>query len=303
MRTTASTEEFERRGLVTVRGLVPRDLVDEVVASFGADRPRRVLDAWRTNAAVRRLACAPTVLELLAELYRRRPIPFQTLDFAHGTEQRLHADTIHFDSLPSGLMCGVWVALETVGAEQGPVQYVPGSHRLPAVGADEARDATGRFDYRRYEDLVASRVAGMPVEQFHGAAGDAVVWQAGLVHGGAPTSLRGSTRWSQATHYFFDGACYITPMLSDPTRAEYRMRFPLVDISTGRPVRQTVDGGPARMVHLRGGGTRLLGAGDPRPRAATRAASALRARARIAAWHAAPAVDRLRRSRAAEDHR
>lgn len=34
-------------------------------------------------------------------------------------------------------MCGVWVALEDVGPDQGPLVYYPGSHRWPIYGNDQ----------------------------------------------------------------------------------------------------------------------------------------------------------------------
>ena len=58
----------------------------------------RIMDAWRISANVRALALAPKILAILQELYGRRPLPFQTLNFLHGTEQAVHSDAIHFNS-------------------------------------------------------------------------------------------------------------------------------------------------------------------------------------------------------------
>ena len=33
--------------------------------------------------------------------------------------------------MPEGFMCGVWVALEDMDMENGPLVYYPGSHKLP----------------------------------------------------------------------------------------------------------------------------------------------------------------------------
>jgi hypothetical protein len=261
-------DRFERNGWVTLPVRVDAATVGAVVESFGSDPDRlgvdgRRLDAWRSHRAVRALAAHPPILAALAELHGRRPIPFQTLNFCVGTEQRMHSDTIHFDSRPSGLMCGVWVALEDIGVDQGPLTYVPGSHLLPAVSAADARDEAGHFDYSRYEDLVAEHVDGLATEEFHARAGDVLVWHASLVHGGAPVRRPDSTRWSQVTHYFFEGGAYVTPMLSDPDGAAYRLREPLIDISTGERVIHRVDGRPARLLHVASGRTTLLAADEP----------------------------------------
>src|SRR6202011_1696356 len=67
----------------------------------------RVTDAWASSAAVKAIALAPGVLGMLDAVYGRHPLPFQTLNFKYGTEQRPHADAVHFNTEPSGLMCGV----------------------------------------------------------------------------------------------------------------------------------------------------------------------------------------------------
>src|SRR5262245_25123930 len=119
---------FDEAQLDRVRGQVTPLYVDSV-----AEGPRsrgRVQDAWRECPAVRELACDERLLALLSTLYGRPAFPFQTLDFRYGTQQRGHSDRSHFDSLPGDFMCGVWVALEDIGPDSGPLFYVPGSHRL-----------------------------------------------------------------------------------------------------------------------------------------------------------------------------
>ena len=88
---------------------------------------------------MRALATAPKVLALLDELYGREPLPFQTLNFRRGTQQAPHSDALHFSTIPAGFMCGVWVALEDMDMDNGPLVYYPGSHLLPEVHDAGAR--------------------------------------------------------------------------------------------------------------------------------------------------------------------
>ena len=207
---------------------------------------------------MRDLAGHPEVMAILAELYGRRPIPFQTLDFARGTEQELHADAVHFDSVPSGWMCGVWVALEDIGDRQGPLLVVPGSHRVAPGTFDRIFDGSRNFDMQRYERALQRDLAHLSFEEVPAATGDVVIWHADLAHGGASVIDPAATRWSQVTHYFFDGFTYVTPMLGHPGREEVFLREPLVDISTGRAVRHRLDGSSARLLRRPGGRARLL---------------------------------------------
>lgn len=93
----------------------------EVQPLYGNDLRKQ--DAWQTVPAVRQIAMASKIMEMLRLLYRREPIPFQTLNFPVGTQQRTHSDSIHFNSIPQRFMCGVWVALEDVRHDNGPLHY------------------------------------------------------------------------------------------------------------------------------------------------------------------------------------
>lgn len=262
---TPSAQRFRADGFVVLRSAVPHEMIDAVLVDLqrrtSLRRGERAQDLWRRSPAVRRLACHPPIVDVLRTLYGREPIPFQTLEFRTGSEQRAHRDDIHFDSIPRGLMCGVWVALEDVGDRQGPLRYYPGSHRLAPIDIARARRADGTFDHDRYEDLLERRLTTCPAVDFTAQAGDALIWAAGLAHGGAAIQDHDSTRWSQVTHYFFADCVYVTPLRSDTSAGTHRIREPLIDIRSGRAAPQRVDGEPARFRRVAGGQSRILAAG------------------------------------------
>jgi hypothetical protein len=147
----------------------------------------RLQDIWQEIPAVQQIAAAPRVLELLRLMYRREPIPFQTLNFNVGTQQKTHSDSIHFNSIPQRFMCGVWVALEDVRDDNGPLHYYPGSHKLPfydlvdmglkgtiAQSLEEIYGGT----YKRYEDFIQSMIAaqGLPKAVLNMKKGQAILW-------------------------------------------------------------------------------------------------------------------------------
>ncbi|HEY8050265.1 MAG TPA: phytanoyl-CoA dioxygenase family protein [Ramlibacter sp.] len=201
----------------------------------------RVQDGWREHEAIRRIACNEGVLELLSRLYGRRAWPFQTLNFPVGTQQHFHSDSVHFSSMPERFMCGVWVALEDVDADNGPLVYYPGSHKWPVYTSEHIRrqfTAEGeRPTQAIFEPMWRALVEahGIAPQYFHARKGQALIWAANLMHGGAQQRDPARTRWSQVTHYYFDDCAYFTPLHSDLPlgRVEYRQ---LADISTGLPV-------------------------------------------------------------------
>ncbi len=181
----------------------------------------RVGDAWVVSDNVKEIARAPKVLDLLRAAYERVPLPFQTLNFRLGSEQRPHSDAMHFNSEPSGYMCGVWVALEDIGPDQGPLVYYPGSHKLDEVTMGDviASEAAGG-DYEVFVAQVIER-EGLEKKTATMRKGEALIWSSNLLHGGSPHNDRNLTRWSQVTHYFFEGGRYWKPLDSDATQRAY----------------------------------------------------------------------------------
>ena len=199
---------------------------------------KRIQDAWRFNADVKAIACNTMVLELLSQVYGRKAFPFQTLNFPVGTQQPLHTDAVHFSSMPSGYMCGVWLAMEDIELEAGPLRYISGSHKWPMVtnahigrrgfGSEEA-SAQMPF-HNAWTTLIEANEA---VEEiFLAKRGQALIWTANLLHGGSPQLNDRATRWSQVTHYFFDDCIYYTPAFSDEPLGRLALRSPL-DVRTG----------------------------------------------------------------------
>jgi hypothetical protein len=208
---------------------------------FAAGMGMRVQDAWRHHAAVRRIATNEHLLRLLGDLYGRRAWPFQTLNFPVGTQQHFHTDSIHFSSVPEKFMCGVWVALEDINEDAGPLVYYPGTHRWPIYTNEHiGRCVTtmpGRPTQGLYEALWRGLVAEMGIQpsSFRARKGQALIWAANLLHGGSRQRSSDLTRWSQVTHYFFEDCAYYTPMLSDPMFGTVAFRE-LQDLRTGAVV-------------------------------------------------------------------
>lgn len=240
-------ETFAREGYVIIDAEVP-DLdvfADRLLRALEPlYRGRgRIQDAWRQNADVKMLATLPSIDRVLRLLYQRDPIPFQTLNFAYGTEQHTHSDTVHFHSVPHGFMCGVWIALQDIDEACGPLHVYPGSHRMPAWDFHDLGLPSGHESYQRYENCMQTYVeaAGLRKHIVTMKKGQAVIWAATLLHGGEKIHERGRTRHSQVTHYYFNDCLYYTPMLSDPYIGKMQMRT-ITDIRTGRGVPQRYAG-------------------------------------------------------------
>ena len=55
-----------------------------------------------------------------------------------------------------------------------------------------------------------------------GKKGQTLIWASNLLHGGAPIINPNSTRFAQATHFYFEGCNnYYAPMFSDTANGVY----------------------------------------------------------------------------------
>jgi ectoine hydroxylase-related dioxygenase (phytanoyl-CoA dioxygenase family) len=234
---SAKRERFERDGYLVVDDVAGDETLDAIVSElhglFG--KPpyeeggvryfrNRIQDAWKVNENVRALALSPSMLALLEDLYGRRPLPFQTLNFRRGTQQAPHSDAIHFSTIPEGFMCGVWVALEDMDMDNGPLVYYPGTHKLPYVKPADFGVEAKWENYPSYEEYAAGVIDREAPEPRYGTIGkgQAIIWAANLLHGGATQNDPDRSRLSQVTHYFFEGCKYYTPMSSEGDNVRWR---------------------------------------------------------------------------------
>lgn len=249
---------FAQHGYLLLQPEIPDfdRLADEITNALAEEHgtvANRVQDAWRYVPAVRELATRPEVLGVLESLYGRRPVPFQTLNFARGTQQRTHSDLVHFNSLPQRYMAGVWFALEDVGPHNGALHYYPGSHRLAVyephdLGLHGSSVRSRETDYRRYEDFLARLIddLGLHKETVRMRRGEAIIWSANLLHGGNPIEDPKSTRRSQVTHCYFEGCRYYTPLYSDPPLGRYDWTR-VINVTTGEEQPHVYNGERVRL--------------------------------------------------------
>ncbi len=193
-----------------------------------SDGPR-IFEGWKTSKHIADLARHPKILKTLGLLYNKSPNPFQTINFLKGSNQPMHSDTIHFNTVPKGWVAGVWIALEDMDLNNGTLMVCPGSHKSIEYDLDTLQLDIHNIDkefnnYSVYEDfirsvIVCSRYTETPIVCKKGTA---VIWASNLLHGGAPIRDHTRTRYSQATHYFFpDCEHYYCPLFSEPYKNIY----------------------------------------------------------------------------------
>lgn len=177
---------------------------------------KKLMFAIHESKRLRELA-SPTRLEKINDLLLGKKTKlFQSINFPEGSEQKAHSDTVHMTTFPLGYMMAVWIALEDIGPEQGPVYYYPGSHKLPYI-LNKDFDHGGNYFLigknarKNYEKAIAEVLEKeqLKKEYFLARKGDVLIWHANLLHGGEAIARKGSSRKSMVMHYFAEEViCY-----------------------------------------------------------------------------------------------
>lgn len=253
----ALAKSYADHGYVIIDPEIDESVSDTIVESLAPRFKKmtndlRIQDAWKFSEYVRKVAVSEAVLSKLRILYKREPIPFQTLNFPVGTQQATHSDMIHFNSIPQRFICGVWVAFEDIAIDQGPLHYYPGSHKLPfydmidigvkASDSVEMKKALMAYagNYVSFIQKVIDEL-GLKKQVLTIKKGQAMIWSANLLHGGEKILREGATRHSQVTHYYFEDCIYYVPRLSDIAINKLYLNN-LVNIRTGEKVVNTYFG-------------------------------------------------------------
>ena len=169
----------------------------------------KLMFANRLSDTIRNITRDKRLTDLLSFILDKEVVPFQTINFIRGSNQRAHSDSIHMTTYPLGYLIAVWVALEDTNRDNGPLFYYPGSHRLPyMLNEDFNEGATGlrlgRKQYTDYEHRIETliREKQLAQEVFLARKGDVLIWHANLIHGGMPVKDPALTRKSMVIHYF-----------------------------------------------------------------------------------------------------
>ena len=170
---------------------------------------RRLMNVIHENNNIRELLRNDHLASTLEMLLGKKAELFQSINFIDGSQQKAHADSIHMTTFPLGYLIGVWIALEDVGPDQGPLFFYPGSHKLDYVLSEEI-DAgdnyllLGKNAYNKYEAAIDELIKrnNFPKVEFHAKKGDVLLWHANLLHGGSKITNPELTRKSMVLHFF-----------------------------------------------------------------------------------------------------
>jgi len=177
---------------------------------------KKIMFSFHLSELIKNIGFQKDLLHILSMLMGKKVDLFSSINFIKGSEQRSHSDSIHMSTYPQGNLIAVWIALEDIGSNQGPLHYYPGSHKLPYLmnsDFDNVGNAwfLGPKSYSDYEDRIEQFIKEKQLkkETFLAKKGDVLIWHANLLHGGNGMNNKELTRKSMVFHYYAEDAiCY-----------------------------------------------------------------------------------------------
>lgn len=220
-------ESFDQQGFLRLPAFFDAALVQKASAfleqvsrreshGFRRGSSDRIVNLHTSNLALKEIFSSSRLYDVVSDLFGYQACPCQSLTFINGSTQDAHQDTIHLTPFPRGMMCGIWIALEDVKPGSGELFYYPRSHQLPAVLCSSHAvpkvdpdvgdySAFGRVFTPAVEALLHDNPT-LHASRFMAKAGDVLIWQENLIHGGAPRTEVEQTRMSMVIHAFAEPA-------------------------------------------------------------------------------------------------
>lgn len=213
-------KDWSAKGYLIMEGLLTEKDVDAINAEterlqqagkLKFTNGNKLMFANRISPVIQNVTTHPAITRVLNFLLGKNVVPFQTINFINGSEQKAHSDSIHMTTYPLGYLIAAWIALEDITPDNGPLFYYPGSHKLPFLLNSDYNTSSslltlGTKKYSDYEDVLQAMVDEKHFEAkpFLAKKGDVLIWHANLIHGGAPITNKKSTRKSMVVHYYAD---------------------------------------------------------------------------------------------------
>ncbi len=208
----AAWRQYE--ALIASGRLVPQP---DAGAAANPTLPGRTLNPHFAAGQFKRMLHDRRASDLVSLLMGASALPFQTIAGHKGSEQKAHSDSIHMTTWPQGYLIANWIAFEDIRPDSGPLEYFPGSHKLPYTYSRDCGIglAEGRAGYEAYHGKYEPHIQRL-IEQhglkpcyFLAEKGDVLFWHANLIHGGSPIANPSVSRRALVCHYFAQGSvCY-----------------------------------------------------------------------------------------------
>lgn len=156
------------------------------------------------------MSLTPQACDFLTHVFQEPPAALQSLTFLRGSEQAIHVDYPYVKFQKAlAYLAAIWIPLEDIHPDAGPLGYYPGGHKLPVTdffdwgGGSIVQTTDDRRSPTDFAKYLAQRMRehGIQRQVFCPKRGDMFIWHGNLPHEGTPVQDAVRTRKSYVTHF------------------------------------------------------------------------------------------------------
>ena len=130
----------------------------------------------------------------------KNPVIMGSLTFENGTSQSAHIDSWFFYTKPEKDMIGVWIALEDIDEDSGPLFYYENSHLLETTNPSMFNFTSSNEVGNLLHDDLNKKIKNLKKKSLPMKKGEIFIWKHNLVHGGSEIKNLNKTRNSIVFH-------------------------------------------------------------------------------------------------------
>ena len=228
---------WSSEGFVFLKGYFSSDSIDAVndeverllkrkIIKF--ENKNKIMFAIHHSKILLDVGAHPKMIKILELLLDKKVNVFQSINFITGSEQAAHSDAISMTTFPKGNLIAIWVALEDINKENGPLFYYPGSQRYPYIMNHDFSNESSKFllGKKKYQDY-SNKIKEILIENkakkkyLLAKKGDVLIWHHNLIHGGERIRNPKMTRKSMVFHYYAKDAIAYHEIKERPTLKRY----------------------------------------------------------------------------------
>lgn len=167
----------------------------------------KINDLYLVSDVFRSYFLSQRMVKVLSNCVDGEPLIINSLNFTTGSSQRAHFDTWYMPPPVEDAMVVASLALENYTADNGPVFYYPGSHKLPKYRFSSGHIRAIEREMPACDEFIWANIrsAGIEKQSLECEAGDLFIWHSQLLHGGSPINDPSATRRSIVVHYWRNG--------------------------------------------------------------------------------------------------
>lgn len=211
---------FYENGYIVVEDAVDEKLIENYLTLWeqvNSDRPegwsrlKTFTRSFNQYSEILAILCCGSIRSFFQSI-DKDPVLHADITYSVSTQLDWHQDDVYSDDSSLDGYFGVWVALEDIHPNSGPISFIPGSHLWdldlakvsPAEVKQEYLPLFNKQRLQYYVDQISNR--NSTEEFFIGKKGDILIWNGRLVHKGSTPLDKNLTRMSLIGHYsHYDG--------------------------------------------------------------------------------------------------